>query len=463
MKNLRKEVRFRQIHLNDSFLMKKRFIGFLLAWLALPANLLAQDTSYDRYAPIWEEAAPPQSEENLKTYSNHFLIYPFELVKWPADQTLIFIEKEHLYDKAKWIYEQMKNHGFKPHVRSLFGGGSFGGGFDLEMLQLVGLKEKHPNLTVEGSALWTFDSITEYRVKLLQEQIGGTGFKVGSNLKYENRGEEHFYGIGPDTSLGDGTSYRLERTTLDALLGASTFLNVLDVEAKFSYQNANITNGEDGGRGIIDEIFVKTGRQTIPGLAGDQILSWAIEMVHDSRDNEDVPTQGGYEKFHFSFNKGLENQAGFFKYRGEAAHFFKIFTERRVLALRGLIEHNDELGDRDVPFFMMARLGGFGAYPRVGDTFRAYRRDRFYDESLLLFNAEYRWTVWEYRDWRMDQAIFWDFGQVFGEFNNFQFEDFRSSYGVGFRISHSKKVLLAIEMAGGSEGMQFYAKTSTPF
>jgi outer membrane protein assembly factor BamA len=356
----------------------------------------------------------------------------------------------------------MKNYGFTPPIRSLFGGDGLGGGFELELIKLLRQKERFPNFTLKGSTLWTLDSITEYKAQVLQDRIAGTGLRAGGNFKYENRGEEHFYGIGPNTSLGDGTSYRIERTTLESLLGYA-FWATWDIQGKFAYQNVNITNGEDGGRGIIDKIFVESGRQAVPGLSGDELLTLGFDLNHDNRDSQDMPTTGGYERFHFSWNKGIESSSGFFKYRGEAAHFFKLLSERRVFALRGVVEHNDEFGDREVPFFSMARLGGYGAGLRYGDVHRGYKRDRFYDESLLLFNAEYRWAAWEYRDWRMDPVLFCDLGQVFGEWSDFQFEDFRVSYGLGFRVSFEKEVVFTVDIARSNEGTEFYVKTRTPF
>lgn len=443
------------------------FLGFFLAAL-LPgqASLWAQEVSYDRYAAVWPEEAPakekpPRSSEGFKARGSHFLVYPFELIRWPIDETLVFLEDHHVYKKVDWIYEQMKNHGFTPRIRSL-SGDSLGGGFEVESVKLAGLQDPFPNLHVDGSTLWTVSHIAEYQAKIVQEEIAGRGLRAGENFKYENRGEEHFYGLGPDTSLGDGTSYRMERTTLETILGWE-FLDTWDLQGKFAYQNVNITNGEDGGRGVIDEIFVKTGRQRIPGLGGDQILSWGLDLGHDNRDDSEWPTEGGFERFHFSFNKGIESSSGFFKYRGEAAHFFKLFSDRRVVGFRGVVEHNDEAGDREVPFFAMARLGGYGVYPRYGDTHRGFRRDRFYDESLLLFNLEYRWTIWEYRDRRLDSVLFWDLGQVFGEWKDFQFKDFSSSYGFGLRAGFKGKVLLAIEMGFSHEGAEIHVKTRTPF
>lgn len=440
--------------------------GLALGVFLFPSGGLgAEEISYDRYGPLGPEGKPlgaAGGQETLKALGSHFLVYPFEVIRWPFDQGLNYVEKHHLEDKVDWIYEQMKNHGLTPKVSSLFGEGGFGGGFDIEATKLSGLKDPLPNFTVEGSSLWTMDGITVYEGRIREEKIAGTELRIEGGVEYENRSEEHFYGIGPDTSLGDGTSFRMERTTLEGSAGHA-FLNTWDVKASASFQNVNITNGEDGGRGIIDSIFVATGRQAIPGLGGDELLNFDVQVEHDNRDRQELPTRGGYQRAQLGYTKGLEGSSGFLRYRVEGAHFFKIFSERQVLALRGVLEHEDEIGDREVPFFAMSRLGGYGVRPRIGDTHRGYKRDRFFDEGLLLLNLEYRWTVYNYRDWRMDAVLFWDEGQVFGEWSHLQWKDFTDSFGIGFRISLVDDILLNIEIARSSEGTEFYVKTKTPF
>ena len=447
--------------------MNKRFVCLIFAFLFLRALPLgAEEISYDRYAPLWPDGPlkepPSRSAEFFKDFGTHFLAYPLELVRRPLDKGLIFVERNHLDDKVQWIYEKMKNHGFTPKLYSLYGSDGLCGGFEIEFVKLANLKDQFPHTTVEGSALWTVGQISDYQVKFLQSQIAGRGIQLGGNFRYEDRREEDFYGIGPNTSLGDGTSYRMERTTLEAMSGFQ-FLNTWLARGKFIYQNVNIGDGDDGKMGIIDDIFVQKRGQSIPGLQGDQMVRWAWEIEHDNRDNEDLPTVGGYQRFHFSFNKGMANDAGFFRYRAEAAQFFKVFSEKRIFGIRGVMEHNDEIGGRSVPFFDRVRLGGIGVYPRVGDVHRGYRRDRFYDESLLLFNAEYRWPILEYREIRAEPVIFCVMGQVFGEWSRFQTKDFSFSYGLGFRISAEKKVVTEIDLARSNEGTQFYVKTRAPF
>ena len=111
----------------------------------------------------------------------------------------------------------------------------------------------------------------------------------------------------------------------------------------------------------------------------------------------------------------------------------------------------------------MAKLGGYGVFPRLSHTLRGYDNNRFFGESAALFNAEYRYRIWEYRDWKTDAVLFWDEGQVFRDLSNFQLKDFRESYGLGFRISLLEHAVICVEVAHGSEGTNFYLKSGAPF
>ncbi len=429
-------------------------------------RLLAQEDSYDRYGAVWPEGSPQRSSksaEGLQNFEDHFLAYPFELVRWPVNKTLIYVEETHLKDKVDWIYERMKDFGITP---SVYKGSSvrdkMGANLSLEFIKLLHLKEQFPDLSVEAKGIWTMDPVSSYSLKIRQDRIFETGFFAGGNFKYENRGDEHFYGLGPDSSLGDTTSYKMERTTLEGVLGYE-FLNTWNVKETFGYRNVNITNGRRGGSGVIDTIFMDTGRENIPGLAGDRVLSWDLDLEHDNRDSKDAPTVGGYERLHFGVNKGMENDTGYLKYRAEAGHFFKLFSDRRIFAIRGLAEQNSSYGERKVPFFEMARLGGYGANPRFGDVQRGYMRDRFYDSDLLLFNVEYRWAVLEYRSWTMDSVLFSDIGQVFDRWKDFSLGDMKVSYGLGFRLNFEKNQLIGFEIARANEGTELYVTSKAPF
>ncbi len=425
-------------------------IGFLLvsqAFAAQPANRYTETLRKEPYS------------SGGRNFLNHFLVYPFELIRWPMDQSIDFTEKHHLDKKAQWLYEEIQDYGITPKA-NLVSFSHMGAGADIDFVRLARLKEEIPDGVVKGWVNWTRNVIFETGAEVGMERIAGTSFNTFGFVNYENRPEEHFYGIGPQTSMGDGTSYRMEQTMVEGRTGYK-WVPSLSLDVKYGYKNVNITNGEDGGRGIIDRIFPLG---SVPGLAGDELFHTGVEFQHDTRNYKESSTRGGHERLAWSFVEGVDDSnARYFKYETEATRYIPLKSERRVLALHYYGEHNDSIGEHYVPFHQMAKLGGYGTYPRLSHTLRSFDSNRFFDESAVLFNIEYRYTVWEYRDMKLDGVLFFDEGQVFGEFSEFQFSDFREAYGVGVRFHAANHVLLSVEFAHGDEGSSVYVKSGKPF
>lgn len=429
---------------------------FALLFLEGTTVLSAADLSYDRYAPVGDYPALPSAKKNI---ASHFLVYPFEILRWPVDQGLVYIEKHHIDKKVKWVYDFIEDQGITPRA-NVVSVGSFGAGMDVDFIRVLRQKERLPDGMFKSWIQWTKDVHFEVGTEVGIERIGNTGFLASTFFQYEDRPEEHFYGIGPDTSAGDGTAYQMEMTTIEPKIGYR-FNPTHNTELKLGYRNINITEGEHEGRGIPDKIFFP---QTIPGIEGDDILTAGWEYSRDSRNRQEDSTTGGHQRLGVSFNEGVNgSEARYFKYQAEASQFFRLGSDRRVLALHFYGEHNDEMNRHHVPFHQMAKLGGFGSYPRLSHTLRGFDFNRFFDESAALFNLEYRYTIWEYRDFKLDTILFWDEGQVFGEFSEFQLKDFRESYGGGFRLGVAHHIIFAVEIAHGDEGTHFYVKSSAPF
>jgi hypothetical protein len=385
---------------------------------------------------------------------------PLDLVRYGLDKTIYAVDHYHIDDKLQWMYEEITNYGIYPKLRGTASIAEVGAGVDVDFVKLARQKARFPYARLRGRLDWIHSELFRVSSEVGIDKLHEVGPYGAFYFNYEDRPEEDFFGIGPNTSLGDGTSFNSEITTLSLRGGYSFSLNT-DLRTWVAYKNANITNGQDGGKGIIDLIFPAG---SIPGLAGGEFLITGLEFIHDTRDFPEDPHKGGFLNFKASYHEGVTgSDFGFFKYRGEIARFHELFSERQVLAVRFVGEHNDELNDRAVPFFEMARLGGYGVSPSLGDTHRGFQKNRFFGESNLLMNLEFRYVVWQYKDLSLDAVIFWDEGQVFNELSEFQFKDFRESIGGGFRFKVLRKSILSVEAARSDEGLEFYARADTPF
>lgn len=419
----------------------------------------AKAVSYDKYAPIFLEKAEPATAAERSLL--HFPVYPFEVVRYPLDKGLVFVEKHHLDDKVEWFYDFLEGQGVTPRLNVLNPLKLKTGG-DFDFVRILRQKETFPDAVVKGWIDYAGDDLFEVGSQVGMERIASTGFEAKGLFNYADRHREHFYGTGAHSSAGDGSVYEREETTIESLLGYQMNFNHR-FDFRLAYHNVNISGGKDGGRGQFGAGRVFN-EEAVPGLHGDSFLEFKPSILRDTRNQKENSTSGGKYEFAFSFNEGLNNsKAQYFKYQLEAVKYLSLGSERRVLAGRFYGEHNDKIGNHNVPFHQMPRLGGYGSSPYLSYALRGFDPNRFTDDSALLVNLEYRYTIWEYRDWKADTVFFWDEGQVFGEFSEFQFSDFRESYGLGLRISLANVVLLSIEGAHGDEGTNLYVKSSAPF
>ncbi len=433
---------------------------FLSAIFALfgTEKAAAEAVSYDRYTPALRKAETVPAGKNA---ANQLLVYPLELLKWPVDQGLLFTEKHRLDRKTKWFLDKLDEYGISPNANIMFPHGAGGGG-NVDFMRMLSLKTRFPDAIAEGWIEYNHHIVFDVGGKIGLDRIRDTGFRTYGLFDYQKRSEEHFFGIGPHTSRGDGYVYKMENTTLGYAFGYSPKPD-LGADFKLKYQKVNIYGGQDGSMGQIRTgIFTEN---NVPGLRGDEILSLGPEINYDTRNAKDNSTRGGEHRLAFNYNKGFDHSNGamYFKYEAEISRYLRLWSDRRILVLHLYGETNSQLPGYYVPFHQMPKLGGMGEFPRLGHTLRGYEFNRFTDNSALLYNMEYRYNIWKYREFKVDTTVFWDLGQVFRKVSEFQFGNFRSNYGLGFRFNMANVSIMTIQTAFGEEGMQYYVESKTPF
>ncbi len=416
-----------------------------------------EEQKTDLYAP---EYTKPLAPEPLKGFFSRAIELPFKLVKWPMDKGIIFTENHRLDKKTIWIYEESLRRGLKP----LFGFSDLSMlpyyGAELNLLTIARQQEKHPDLFATATILHCPTVFFMVGSEMGAQRIAGTGLHAKGFFGYSRDEKEPFYGIGPHTSRGDSTSYRIEATRVGAAAGYE-FSPTVDLEGSFDYRHVNILNRAHDGKGDIRTIFAE---QDIPGTGGDDMLDYAVKLTRDTRDSKDDATKGSYQKLLFQYTDGVnDSSANYFKYQIDVAKYFRLGSPRRVLITRLFAEHNQTIDHGNTPFYDLAKMGGAGTNIRDSETARAFVYNRFYGQSLLLLNLEYRYTVMEYKQFKLKTAFFNDLGEVFGKIHQFRLKDLRESYGIGFYLSYSQNSLLNFAIAHGDEGTQFYIKNKLAF
>ena len=437
--------------------LSRRAFAFSLFFLCLAPKGHAGEKAQDPYAPVYTE---PLSTEPLKDPVSRLIELPFELIKWPMDQGIIYTENHRLDKKAKWAYERSVEEGIKPLVGAPNTSSIPFYGAELNFMALTKQKEEHPDFFATTTILHGPTSFFLTRSEIGADQIGGGGFHTSGFFQYDVQEKEPFYGIGPKSSLGDSTSFRMKTAQVGAVAGLS-FSPTLDLSSVFSYKDVGIFNRAHDGKGDIRTIFAG---QNIPGMNGEDLLNYELILNRDTRDSEDQATKGSYQKLSFKFADGTGNSsAHYFTYLLDTAKYFQLASPRRVLVTRFFTEYNQEIDHGNVPFFEMAKLGGSETFPPQSRALRAYVYNRFSGNGAMLLNLEYRYNVMQYKDFKLNTALFLDEGQIFNDFGKICLKYFRESYGVGFYLSYAKATLLAFSVAHGNEGTQFYVDNKIAF
>ncbi len=250
--------------------------------------------------------------------------------------------------------------------------------------------------------------------------------------------DDDFYGIGNDSlqsNLAEFSIYTI-RAGGDVTY---RFLPHLSISPHLNFLAAKTEPKTGGDDPSVEDLFAAS------DLAGFEEelahLDVGATLAHDTRDQRGAPEKGGLRRFTYRRFQGLD-QGGFDfnQYEVELRQFFRLFKPRRVLALRNawVFQHAD--GADAIPFYRLAHLD-------FNHVLRGFKRGRFRDQNSVLFNAEYRYIIWDY----IDATLFVDTGKVFADIDEFDLDDLQYSYGGGLRFRTKNDFLLRFQLGYGGE------------
>src|SRR3989338_7968632 len=442
---------------------------FLLSGLIISASLLfaQEEIPYDPYVAIPKYPGAVRVDVVAKREQNQWLArileQPFRPVGYVTGRSLQWMEENHLDDKTIWFFDELASHGIYPKPKSPTSGGLGIMGLEgrVEIEKLLKVEQPHASLTAFGGwtpnagfAGSTVDLGGKYKLSTADSLFSNDGV-----VSYHRSSSESFYGLGQDTSLGEYSTYQPEELRFDTGVGYQP-TPALEVKESFIFQKMNIGNGNRERVGKIKEHFPVG---SIPGINGGDLIGLKTYLSHDTRDNKHDPKHGGQQLAEFSYFHDTDgNDFHYLKFGGSISHFLPIKSDRRILALRLTGEKNQELGGGQIPFFNMARLGGTDRADG-SELLRSYRYNRFFDEGLLLANAEYRYNIYEYGNFAGDAVALFDVGEVFEEISDFGLDELKFSYGGGLNIKFRRKTLLSFFIARGNEGWRSGTHTRISF
>ena len=357
-----------------------------------------------------------------------------------AERALLFIKDTRLLDRfTAGVY------GF----RLKFGGLATGSGFALGP-EYLRSDLADGQLLFRGSAQASLKKYQLFDLQLAAPQLADGRVFFDLSAMHRNFPRTQYYGPGPDSQKGARSNFRLEDTSYAVMAGVRP-LRHLQLAGTAGYLQVNVGPGTDP-RFISSERIFSTAQA--PGIdVQTDFLRYGALIQYDYRDNAGGPRRGGnyvarYERFG---DRGLDLHS-FGRLDLDAQQYIPFFNARRVIALRAksVLTYADS-GHR-VPFHLQPTLGG-------SDDLRGFRPFRFYDDNMVVFNAEYRWETFS----GLDMAIFADAGKVFSRRSQWNVHDLEGSVGVGLRFNVRNSVFLRVDAGFSHEGFQVWVKFNNVF
>ena len=305
-------------------------------------------------------------------------------------------------------------------------------------------------VAVRGSVRASLKRYQLYEVELGFPKLAGEKAFVDLYAVHRNYPRIDYYGPGPESQKSGRSDYRLEDEAYEATAGVKP-VKPLRLGVTAGYLEVNVGPGADGRFVSAEKIFPPSGT---PGI-DRQADFWRVGAFaqYDWRDDAGRPRQGG--NYLVRYSRYADRRTGvntFGRVELEAQQYVPVFSERQVIALRGRSVLTDDAGRHRVPFYLQPTLGG-------SEDLRGFRRFRFYDDHMMVFNAEYRWASIN----GMDAAVFADAGKVFHRREQWNLKDLESAVGFGLRFNVDNKVFLRVDVGFSHEGFQVWVKLNNVY
>jgi len=358
------------------------------------------------------------------------------------------VEKKLLILKERNVLQNFGGgvEGFFPKI----GGVATGQGFALGLqYNKSGLASGQLDLSTSASVTTSRSQL--YHFSLKAPRLAGDLLELGFLAEQRNLARVDFYGLGPESDLEDRTSFRLEDTNIGGSIAVKPFGRFVRAGFQGGILNVNTGPGQRANTPSTEELFSPS---VIPGLADQaDFLRGGPFVELDFRDHPSGPRAGSY--FSAAYNFFNDRNLGRHDFREldmEAQQYIPFFAKKRVIVLRARSVFTYADGDQTVPFYLKPWIGG----PR---ELRGFRNYRFYDDNVLVLNAEYRWEAFS----GLDMALFFDAGKVVAKRNMFQLKEMETTAGIGFRFNVRNATFIRFDVAFSHESARLWIRFGSPF
>lgn len=358
-----------------------------------------------------------------------------------TEQALLEIKQNHLLERL--------SYGWKG-LRGVFGNMATGQGFAFGP-EYFNDELAHGQVAFRTSARASMKKAVRLDAEVALPRLADGLVFVDLLAMYRNYPQVEYYGSGPNSRRTGRTDFLYEDTQAAGTAGIRPMPH-LRLGATGRYLKINVGHGTRENWATTQQTFTPA---QAPGLDRQTDYVQGVGFVqYDWRDNPRGPRSGGNYMAEYSYNAD-QDFGGLYSFRRlilEAQQYIPVFNQRRVFALRGKSVISYRNAGEVVPFYMQAVLGG-------SDDLRGFRPYRFYDDNLIVFNAEYRYEIFS----GLDMALFGDAGKVFHRRRDWNVNDLEGSYGFGFRFNARNNVFFRIDTGFSREGWQIWFKFNNVF
>jgi len=262
-----------------------------------------------------------------------------------------------------------------------------------------------------------------------------------------------FFGLGQTTSEAEETNYTAREGRVNWRFGVH--LNeVTQISIGQRFRQMSLL------RGATDLPFTGEEFPTVDGVQGETLIFGnRATFYYDTRDNLISPTDGMAVTAYAEVNQNIRNgdHPFYSRYEIEIKKLFPSESKRAILIMRANLQAT--IGDQ-VPFFEQSSLGG-------QNNLRGYGVDRFIDKNLVALSIEERIHLVRTKiagttaDFEI--APFLDTGQVFNDYRDVTFRNYRMTPGVGFRGIVRPNVVGRVDYGYSREGGAVFAGLDFPY
>jgi len=281
--------------------------------------------------------------------------------------------------------------------------------------------------------------------------LAGERISVGAQTAYQDSVRVNYFGLGPDTSIGQRTGYRLQD------LDTSGFIEAKADPLIFTARVGVLAGVRVGDMAGFDTPYPNTtllfNEATAPGIDHQPAFAYAeISVAADRRNAPGHPTRGGlYQATWAHYDDRDTTLQTFDRYELSATHYIATGSDNWILSVRGWSALSRTTDGNRVPFYLTPSLGGRTTLP-------GYRDFRFHGDQMIMAAAESRWALIRH----LDGAVFAAIGKIGSSIDELSRSDVKPSYGVGVRYHSDRMMIGRFDVARSPEGWRFIFAMTEP-